>query len=209
MKNKVFIGLAIVIVIGIIVTIAFGLNVDYSYKNHNLVDVKIGKEFNVSDIKAITDEVFPKQNADIQVAGEYKDDVIIKVNSISDEQKANLNTKINEKFGLENKVEDITVSEIPSYRLRDILKSYAIPLGITTILILVYMCIRFRKLGVSKVLCQTLAFIVIAELLYGAIIAITRYPVNRLVIPSAVVIYIAIVTVLTGIFEKQIKTVEK
>ena len=41
MKNKVFIGLAIVIVIGIIVTIAFGLNVDYSYKNHNLVDVKI------------------------------------------------------------------------------------------------------------------------------------------------------------------------
>ena len=47
---------------------------------------------------------------------------------------------------------------------------------------------------------------VVAEILYAAVIAITRYPVNRLVMPVGVIIYIAIVTVLTGTFEKQIST---
>ena len=209
MKNKLFIGLAVVILIGIIVVAAFGFNVDYEYKHHSLIDINIGKEFNISDIKVITDEVFGKEKVEIQKAGTYSDKVVIRVSNISDEQKVNLNNKINEKYGIENKVEDMSVNKISSFRLRDVAKSYAIPLAITTVLIVIYMAIRYRKIGAKKVILQTLLFTVLAELLYGSIIAIVRYPVNGLVLPGTVVIYIAIITVLTAMFEKQVVIEEK
>lgn len=207
MKNKVvFVGLVIVILAGIITAIAFGFNVDFEYKYHTLIGINIGKDFNISDIKSITDEVFSKQNVKIQKSGVYNDNVAIKVDNVTDEQKELLNTKINEKFGLENSVNDVDVNDIPSFKLRDVAKSYITPLIITTILVLIYMAIRFRKIGVTKIISQTLILSIIAELLYVSIIAITRYPVNRLVMPVGVVIYITILTVLTGMYEKQIST---
>lgn len=209
MKNKILIGLAIVILVGIIITVAVGFNVDMCYRDYNLVDIKIGQDFNINDIKTITNEVFQKQNVEIQKAGVYSDNVVIKVNNITDEQKNLINTKINEKFGINNSVDDIKVNYIPSYKLRDIIKPYIIPLIITTVLILAYMAIRFRKIEIAKVISQAVILTIIAELLYASIIVITRYPVNRLVMPVGVVIYITIITVLTGMFEKQKSLLEK
>ncbi len=209
MKNKIFIGLGVIILIGIIITAVLGLNVDYSYKNHTLIDVKIGKDFQISDIKAITNEVFQKKKVEIQVAGDYNDSVVIRVDEVTDEQKATLNTKINEKYGINNTVDDIKINKIPSYRLRDIIKAYLIPLALTTVLILIYMSVRYRKIGLSKVIGQTLLFVVMGELLYGALIAITRFPVDRLTLPAAIVIYLGVITKLTGEFEKGIKVKEK
>lgn len=209
MKNKILIGLAIVILVGIIITVAVGFNVDMCYRDYNLVDIKIGQDFNINDIKTITNEVFQKENIEIQKAGVYSDNVVIKVSSITDEQKNLLNTKINEKFELNNSVDDIEINYISSYRLRDIIKPYIIPLIITTVIILTYMAIRFRKIGISKVISQVVLLTVIAELLYGSIIVITRYPVNRLVMTVGVVIYITIITILTGMFEKQKSLLEK
>lgn len=203
MKNKVFIGLSIVILIGIIVVAVFGFNVDFAYKNHHLVDVKIGQDFNISDIEVIAKEVFSNQKVEVQKAGVYSDNVIIRVEEISEEQKASLNTKLNEKFGLDNTVEDIEVNYIPSFRIRDIVKPYIVPMLIFSVVIFAYMGIRFRKIGSGKVVAQALVLGVIAELLFMAIIAITRYPVNRLVLPVGVVIYGVILTVLNGMFEKQ------
>ncbi len=205
MKNKVFAILAIVIVVGIIIVCTLGYNVDISYKGYHLIDVKIGKECNISDIKSITDEVFKDQYVGIQKVGTYSDSVAIKVYSVSEEQKELLNTKINEKFELENTVEDMNANYVPSYKLRDVIKPYVIPLSAATVLILIYAAIRFRKIGTAKVIYQMVTLTIMAELLYGALIAITRYPVNRLVMPVGVVIYIAVITTLTGIFEKQVQ----
>ena len=204
MKNKIFVGLSIVVLIGIIIIAICGFNVDYAYKNYYLVDIQIGQEFNINDIENITKEVFGKQSVEIQKAGVYSDNVVIKVKEISEEQKNTLNTKINEKYSVENKVEDIEVNYIPSFRIRDIVKPYIVPMLIFSVVIFAYMGIRFRKIGSGKVVAQALVLGVIAELLFMAIIAITRYPVNRLVLPVGVVIYGVILTVLNGMFEKQI-----
>ena len=210
MKNKVFLGLAIVLAVALIIIAVWGFNVDLSYRSYNLIDIKIGQEFNTNDIEKIASEVFPKQNIEVQKAGVYKDNVVIKVNSkISDEQKNTINTKINEKLGIENDVEDIEINHIPNYRLRDILKSYVGPLAIATIVVLAYMGIRFKEIGVAKVLAQVIGLSVIAEALFMAVIAITRYPVNRLIMPSAILIYMILITVLTGVFEKQKSLQEK
>ena len=209
MKNKVFVGLSVVIFIGIIVVAILGFNVDFAYKNYQLVDIKIGQEFNINDIRNITNEVFPKEKLEIQKAGVYKDNVVIKVSEISEEQKNTLNTKINEKYGLENKVEDIEVNYIPSFRLRDIIKPYILPMLTFTIIILGYMAIRFKKLGSARVVLQTIILSALAILLYGALIAITRYPVNRVILPVGIIIYISIITVLNGMFEKQVSIMDK
>lgn len=210
MKNKIFVGLAIVLIVALIIIAVFGFNVDLSYRSYNLIDVKIGQEFKISDIEQIAKEVFTKQNVEVQRAGAYSDNVVIKVNSkISDEQKNTLNTKINEKLGINNNVDDIKINYTPSYRLRDILKSYVGPLAIATLAVLVYMAIRYRKIGVVKVLSQVIILSAIAEALFMAVIAITRYPINRLVMPSAILIFMLIITVLTGMFEKQKSLQEK
>ena len=41
MKNKILLGLAIVILIGTIIIATVGFNVDSSYKGYNLINVKI------------------------------------------------------------------------------------------------------------------------------------------------------------------------
>lgn len=204
MKNKVFVISSIVIFIGIIIVAILGFNVDFCYKNHNLIDITIGQDFNISDIKAITDEVFKNKKVEIQKTGSYSDGVVIKVDEVTEEQKQLLNTKINEKYGTDNEVEeDIKVNYIPSFRLRDIIKPYIIPMAIATVIVLVYMTIRFRKFGAMKVVGEVLVLTILAELLYMAIIAITRYPINRVVLPVGIIIYIATITVLTGIMEKR------
>ena len=204
MKNKIFFGLAVLVFLAGLIVAIWGFNVDMSYKSYNLVDVKIGKDFDMNDIRKIANDVFGKQDIEIQRAGIYSDNIVIKVNEINDEQKNNLNNKINEKYGLENSVDDITVNYIPSYRIRDIVKPYIIPLIVATALVLIYMAIRFRKIGVVQVISQVIILSVIAEVLFAGVIAITRFPVNRLVMPGAIIIYITILTVLTGMFEKQL-----
>ncbi len=208
MKNKIFVVLFLIILIGLLIGIILGFNVDFDYRNHNLVSINIGQEFNIDDIKSITNDVFPNQKLQIQRAGAYSDNLVIKVNEINDEQKNTLNTKINEKFGIDNKVEDIEVNYISNYRLRDIVTPYIIPIIISTVLILIYMGIRFRQIGIAKVISQIIGLSIIAEMLYLAILAITRYPINRLVMPVGIVIYMIILAVLTSSFEKQL-SIEK
>lgn len=207
MKNKIMLGLAIVILIGAIIIVAAGFNVDLNYREYNLISVNIGKEFSVNDVKNIANEVFGKSKVEVQKAGIFNDDAVIKVSetNISEEQKESLNTKINEKYGIENEAGDMQINFIPRFRLLDIAKPYIIPLIAATVLILAYMVIRFRKIGAAKVLYQSIVLTGLAELLYFSILAITRYPLNGLTMPVAVILYIVIITVLTGMFEKQLK----
>lgn len=205
MKNKILAGVAVIILIGIIIIAAVGFNLDTNYKEYKLIEIKIGKEFNISDIESITNEVFSKKKVEIQKVGDFEETVVIKLadSDISDEQKNTLNTKINEKFGIENSVDDITVNVVPKIKVFDLIKPYIVPIAIITVVVLIYMAIRFRKIGAVKVVVQTVGMTVMAELLYFSIIAITRHQINELVMPVALVIYVTILALLTGMFEKQ------
>ena len=207
MKNKIMLILAIVILIGTIIIAVAGFNVDLNYREYNLISINIDKEFSVNDVKNIANEVFGKSKVEVQKAGVFYDIAAIKVSetNITEEQKELLNTKINEKYGIENKTSDMQINFIPRFRLLDIVKPYIIPLIISSVLILVYMVVRFKKIGTAKVLYQSIVLTGLAELLYFSILAITRYPINKLTMPVAIILYIIIITVLTGMFEKQLK----
>lgn len=269
MKKKLCILSVIIMIIGLIVVIAVGYNVDLKYKVHKSITVPIGEDFNISDISQITDEIFGKNNVSLEKAGVYNDSVIINVADVSDEQIVNLknkinekynivqkiyisigddysvddiktianevfskedtnvekskdnekyvsieanliteqdleslNNKINEKYNLTNKTSSISASnvikskEMPRVRLTDMAKQYLFYTIIATIIVLVYFAIRFRKLGIAKVMLESISTIVFSELLYMAIIAITRASINKIIIIAAFAIYICVLTYL-------------
>lgn len=206
MKKKFLVLAAVIVLIGIIVVAVRGFKVDYCFKAHKLVYIELGQDFNEKDIKAITDEVFPKENVTIQSAGVYSDNIVLNVNQITDEQKSQLSQKINEKYGVSTTADSIAVRNVPNYRLRDLVKAYIIPMLIAFAVAGIYIIIRFRKLGIVKMLVQFSTLTVIAEVLYFALIAISRFPVNRLVMPGALAIFFILTSYLVYGNEKQLKT---
>ena len=119
-KKIVIVLLALLLVAGAIILcsnkLVFGLN----YEKNNKVELNLGKQFEVKDIKEITNEIFGNQPVLIQPIEVYKDTVSITTTQITDEQKTNLVTKINEKYGTELKAEEVTIEENTHFRGREI-----------------------------------------------------------------------------------------
>lgn len=208
MKKKICIIIALILILGTVLTLTVGLNVSLDYSAHTMVEVPLQKEFLISDIKAITKEVFPQGKIEIQKASEFEDMVFIKVEGLTDEQKSLLCQKINEKYGTEIKVEEILVEQVANTRLRDVIKPYIIPVIITTIAILIYMGIKFKKQGVLNIVLQTSTLVVVSQWLFLSLLVITRYPINRIVIPAGLMIYLAVLLVLNYLYEKSNKIKE-
>lgn len=277
MKKKIFIGSIVLILIGIIIVIAAGFNVDLQYRAHKSVIVPIGENINISDINQITNEIFGKEKAIVSEAGLYNDEFVIDIADVSDDQinslknkinekynvnqkiyvqisdeyniddvKAvanevfgkedsvvkksedneryaeieanmitesdleNLNNKINEKFNLTNDVESINAENVimkrdmPRVRLTDMAKQYILYTIIGTIIVAIYFAIRYMKLGIMKVLGTSIVAIVISELSYMSIIAITRIAIDKIVIIAAFAIYMIVLTLLNKEFEEKL-----
>ena len=206
MKKKIIICgiIAIVIVIGIIITAVKGLNISMQYSAHKQIDIPIEHEFNNDDIYSITKEVV-EGDVIIQKVELYEDMASIGVKDISDEQLETLISKINEKYGINNDRDDLEVSEIPSIKLYDLVKPYITPIIISFVLIFVYITIYSiiskktdKNTSVLKTICGTIITILAIQLLYLAVLTIVRIPINQLTIPIGIIIY-AITTI--GIME--------
>lgn len=283
MKKKLSIVAIIITIIGIIVVAVKGYNVDLRYRAHQSISASIGTDFSIDDIKSITNEVFGKDEVQIEKAGIYQDEVYINAKEISDDQLNNLKTKLNEKYNIkqnikipmgenEYSVEDVKVianevfgkedtnvkkyeedesyvsieaslisedelenlnnkinekysltnkttsigvtqliikNDVPRVRLMDMAKQYVLFVAIATALILVYFIIRFRKLGILKVLKHTIFLLIISEVLYMSIIAITRYPIDKLSMIAALAIYVIVLTYINKKFSEELVEKQK
>ena len=209
-KSKVLIAIiAIVIIAGIIVTLTVGLNFDLRYRDSKRVELYLQTDFNISDIKQITDEVMPGEQVIIQKVEVYEDTVSITVKDITDEQKQSLIDKVNEKYGTELSSDSVEVESVPNTRGRDIIKPYIAPFIIATLIILVYMAVRYRKMGVVKTLLKTVIISVVAQSVLLSIMAITRIPIGIVTIPLVITVYLLTLIGLTAYFEKQLTNKNK
>lgn len=214
MKNKTIIGIifALIIAIGIVITCIWGLNFDLIYSNHKQIDIYIGQEFENQDIYEIVKETVGNKRIMVQKVELYEDMVSISLKDITDEQLAKLNTKINEKYGIENKIEDITIVSIPNVRGRDLVKPYILPTIISLAIIIVYILIYnaiTKKENTIKGVAKAVGTIIGVQLLYLALLAITRLPVNRLTIPVAIVLYVVTTITILAKLQKEYIKVEK
>lgn len=209
MKKLIYAVLICIIIAGAIITCTIGLKADIIYSKNTQIDIYIGKAFEIKDIKEIVKEIFPDENMMVQKIELFNDMVSITLPDKSEdelkEKVEQLNTKINEKYGIENKAEELNVTHNPKVKLSSIIKPYIIPTAISIIIILVFVAIRYRKLGVLKILASYIISVGAIEAAYLGIIAITRFPINRLVIPIGLLLYVIVLTVLGFYHEKKME----
>ena len=201
--------IVLIILAGIVMIAVKGFNFDLKYQDTQRVELYLETEFNISDIKQITNEVFGNQKVMIQKVEVFEDSVSITTTSISDEQKNNLITKINEKYGTELKAEDIQIEDIAHTRGRDIIKPYIIPFAIAVIATLVYIGIRYYKLSTVKVVLKSIGILLLSQVLLFSVIAITRIPIGRLTIPMVILVYLLTLFGMTSRYEKNLANKKK
>lgn len=213
MKKVVYIILACIIIIGTVITTTMGLKADLIYSKNAEIDIYIGKQVNKEEINDIVKEVFSEKKVIVQQIELFGDMVSITIPEKSDEglktQIEQLNTKINEKYGTENKAEDIKVIHNSKIKLSSIIKPYIVPIAISALVILVYVIVRYRKLGILKTIVSYILTVGAVEAVFLSIIAITRFPINRLVIPIGLLLYVTTITILGFLNEnKLLKIIE-
>ena len=201
MKKVIYAILICLIIAGIVIIATVGLKADIIYSKNVELDIYLGKSFEIKDIQNIVNEVFPKERAIIQEIELFGDTLSITLEDNRTEEELNskieeLNKKINEKYELESEAKDITVTHNPKIKLSSILMPYVYSLGISLVIILIYVGIRYRKLGIVKTLITYLLAIGATEMLLLSVIAITRFPINRLVIPVGLLLFVVVITIL-------------
>lgn len=209
-KTKaIFLILAVVIIAGIMVVATTGFNVELKMKQNNRVELYLEKDFEISDIKEITNEVFQYKPTVIQKVEVFGDTVSITADEITDEQKQQLVNKVNEKYSLELNADSIEIEKIPNEKIRDLINPYIFAFSLATGLILVYMILKYKKLGMINILVKTLCTIVIAQATLFSVIAITRIPVGRITISMVIVVYLVTLYTLTQNYEKKIDKIKE
>ena len=202
MKKVVYAVMACLIIAGIIIIATIGLNADIIYSKNVEIDVYIGQTINKNEIEDMVKEIFPNKRFVVQEIELFQDMVAITLPDDMSEEELNskveeLNTKVNEKYGLENTVEeDIDITHNPKVRLSSLIWPYVLPVGISFVIILLFVGIRYKELGIVKIIVSYILSAGIAELLFLSILAITRFPINGYVIPVALVLLVAVLTVL-------------
>lgn len=205
MKNKIlYIIMAIIIIAGIVVGCTAKFKFSLAYDDSNRIEVYIGKDYIKSDVESIAKEVFGTNDVLIQKIEFFNDSVAITVRESNDEQLNNLVTKINEKYETSLTKDDLTVVEIPHYRGRDLMANYVWPIAISAALIIVYEAIRFRKLGVVKVVAKLIIWPIVIEALYLSALAITRIPISYYTLPLGIILAVLTLTIITYKNEKKL-----
>lgn len=190
-KKIIILGLSLLILAGIIVVALKGMNVDLMLAQHKSIDIIIGKEFDIKEVEAICKEVFQNKEVVLKKVEAFGDTVSINAVTIADEEKTNLVAKINEKYGTDLVAEEIDVKSNSNIRVRDLIRPYILPTGISFVLIYAYIAIRFRKLNPVKMLLTITAIILITEAVIASVVAISRIAITPTIINIMLVIGIA------------------
>ncbi len=209
MKKIVYAILICIIIAGIVVIATVGLKADIIYSKNVELDVYVGETFERKDIENIVNEVFPNERVIINEIEMFGDMFSVTLADTRTEDELNskveeLVTKVNEKYETELETSDIEIRHNPKAKLSSIILPYAVTIGISMLLILVYVGIRYRKLGVVRTILTYIVSILAVEMIYLSILAIVRYPINRIVIPIGLVLLVTVVTILGFVNEKKL-----
>lgn len=190
-----------VILAGISIICTTGFNLSLMYSNNKRIDVYIGKDFSLGDIKVIADEIF-EGNKVLQTAELLDDYASVTVKDASEEQVNNFKTKISEKYNVSEELQSIKTTEVPSVNVTDVMKPYVFPIILVTLIATIYLAIRFREKNALKVCAKVISSLIIIEALYLSIIAITRIPFSDLIMPIGLLIYIISLMILVNNLKK-------
>ena len=194
--------IAIVIIIGAVVCKIKGFNIDLDYSNRQQIILTNNTGLDESRIKEIAESVLASRKVEVKKIERFGNGIEIISSTISEEEKANIITKVNEEYSSDIS-NDIKITDVANTRVRDIFKPYILP-GISTFAaVLLYFVIIYHKIGLKKVLLEGIGIPVSTELAYYALIAITRIPFGRIVNSIAIGLYVISIVCVTICFQKE------
>jgi len=204
-------GIVLLILAGLIVVIlGNGFNVNLNFKKHKTITLEVDEEIILTDIKNICKEVFGNKTVNIRRIDLFNDIVDINIDTIvTDEEKENLATKINEKYKTEFTTDTLIIKDTYNIRIRDLVIPYIGPVLISTAVIVVYLLIRFRKQKVLNLLASTFFLVILTQVAVLSIMAITRFPLSATVINLMFVLAIAELIIYTEHKAKEFEKVEQ
>lgn len=197
MKNKIIIVLLVLVVaIGACIICTNGFNLSTEYGASKKLNIAFKESFELVDVENIAKEVLGEDNIyKIDYLDTFESIVTITTKEANDEKIATLESMLKEKYKTfiteeaekeENDHEDeaqiIQVFDIPKVSSFDLVKDYVKPMIIASVVIIAFLAIVFRKLGLLKALGLPIEIIVGVIAAYVSIIAITRIPLNEYVI---------------------------
>ncbi len=206
LKNKkmIYIAIALIIIIGIISIFVLRLNFTLMYSQHTRINVFLGKNYDLQEIKQISQEVFGNEEIIYQEIETFHDSIAITVKQATEEQITNLDTKLKEKYEISSEEEILQVNEVGHLRGRDIVKPYIIPMIISTLIVLAYVGIRYLNLGILKTIFTLFLRLIISESLLLSIIAVCRIPIGIYTMPVAILLYFLVIIYSVIGFEKKL-----
>lgn len=202
-KKVVILGLSLLILAGIVVVLFRGFNVNFLLEQHEVIEFVIGKDFEMKDVKDICDEVFGDKKVVLRTVEVFNDAVSINVESITNEEKENLVTKLNTKFGTTKTVDEVTIETVSNVRMRDWLKPYIQPITISGLIILAYIAVKFREENLVKLLAKIIVIVAVTMLSILSILAIFRVPMSPIYIMGLTAIALIELMMYINSYEKK------
>ena len=90
-----------------------------------------------------------------------------------------------------------------------LIKPYILPFFIATLIILVYIAVRYRKLKVLKTVLKTIFILILSQVVLLSIMAITRIPIGIVTIPLIIIVYLLTLIGITTYFEKELSKMKQ
>ncbi len=207
MKTKniiIYLIICLIIIAGIAVWNFNGFNKELQYSSRYKIMLNKDTGFKTKDVKKIVDDVLGNTRHFVQEVEIFGNAVSVVSEEMTEEQKNKIVEKFNEKYeDSELSTENVTITKIPSTRVKDIIKHFIVPGIITLVAISIYFLIKYKKLGIKTVLLNSILMPIIAEALLFSIIAITRLPLMRITFAIGIGVYFVTILVLTCIFENK------
>lgn len=209
LKNKkviIYIIIALIIIAGTISIFVWKFNYTLMFSQHEQIDIYLGKTYELKDIKQIAEESFNTNKIVYREIETFHDSISINVKEASDEQIDMLKSKLKEKYEISEDTEILETSSVSHIKGIDIIKPYITSIIVATILVLLYIAIRYFKLGVVKTTLTMLVRIIIIEAVLLSIIAIFRIPIGAWTVPVALLAYMLVVLGTTIQYENEEKS---
>ena len=208
-KNKIIVSIiAIIILVGIIIVSTVGFKVNLKYHANKKIEINMSKKFELDDIKKIASDVLDEKVI-AQKVEIYEDAVKIVAEEINEEEKNEIVNKINEKYELNIESNEIKVEEVANARIRDLVKPYFTPFIVLTLVILIYMVLRYYRLNSFMVFYKTILNTMVGQAITFSLFAIFRIEIGFLTVPIAIVTYILTMMYLAKKFEEESDELKK
>ena len=213
-QKLIYLGLALLIIAGVVVVLFKGFNVDLMLKQHEELVYTFKVDYDLEDVNKICKDVFKDKEYRILEYELFGDGLLICSESITEEEKENLIYNLNDYYYKDNveaaiSVDKVTVNSIPNVRIKDWITPYIAPICITYAIIAIYTLIRFRKLGSLKTLLELLLYVVLVVAIILSIIAISRLPLKPYYITIVMVCSMIMTSCELLIFEKRLADLGK